>query len=134
MEIKDVKVLVIQKEKLVDFLNINLKENQELSVDNFCIYASNFMIDGDCCFSEIQGTFVNGSITPILEIPCRIKTKTSNGYTIRMDRPDFTQFVLLSDLKPIMEEKNIIEFIRYNYNPRIQQNQNLLLKYIKSLK
>jgi len=53
------------------------------------------------------------------------------SYTMRMDKPDFVKTMLLADYVGMAKEVKLIDFIRYNYNPRIMGNQTLLMKYIR---
>jgi hypothetical protein len=50
-----------------------------------------------------------------------------------MDGPDFIAVVPLEEFFKIAEDVKLIDFIRYNYNPRIQRNQVELMKYINFL-
>lgn len=134
MNISDVKVKSVKSEKLVEFLAIKLKENQKLNVENFCVFDNFFMIDSDCCFGEIINGHFDNVIQPIIEIECRIKTYNSDGgYSLRMDKPDFVKIILLSQYLELATEINLIDFIRFNYNPRIMSNQNLLMKHINQV-
>lgn len=132
MNIKDILVRKVDKEVLITFLNIQLKENEKLHVENFCIFENLFVINIDCCFSEIKNQHINDNIIQVIEIECRIKKYTKEGsYTIRMDKPDFVKVISLSDYLSISSEVKLIDFIRFNYNPRIINNQKLLMKHIE---
>jgi hypothetical protein len=132
MKIQDIKVKTVSIENLEKFLAIELPENQKLSIDNFAVFEDKFGIDTDCCFWELQAGHFNNKIQTVIDIDCRIKYFKENGsYSIRMDKPDFVKTISLEDYISISEELNLVEFIRFNYNPRIQQNQALLMKYIR---
>lgn len=134
MKIENVKVNTVDSDKLIEFLAIELKENQKLNIENFCVFDKYFAIDPDCCFNEISHAHLDGIIQPIIEIECRIKTYSENGsYKMRMDKPDFVKVISLSQYLKLSNEKKLTDFIRFNYNPRIQGNQNLLMKYIRQV-
>ena len=129
--IEEIIVKTVDAKKLIDFLAIKLNDGEELYIDKFAIFEDRFGIDTDCCFWEIESKHIDNKIQPVIEVECRIKKRTPNGYTIRMDKPDFTKLVPLKDYFDISNEVKLIDFIRYNYNPRIVGNQILLMKYIK---
>ena len=132
MKIQDIKVKVIDIEKLKAFLNVELEENQKLSIDKFAIFLYQFWIDTDCCFWEIHSGHFNNKIQPVIDIECRFKTyKPDGSYSIRIDKADFVKTISLEDSLSMATEENLIDFIRFNYNPRISGNQNLLMKYIR---
>lgn len=132
MKIQDIKVKTVSKEKLEDFLGIELPVNQKLSIDNFAVFEDKFEIDTDCCFSELQKGHFNNKIQVVIDIPCRIKKfKEDGSYYIRVDKADFVKTISLEDYISISQEVNLVDFIRFNYNPRISQNQNLLMKWIR---
>lgn len=132
MKIGNIVVKTVNKEKLIDFLAIPLNPNEELVIDTFAVYEQKFGIDTDCCFWEIHQGYFNNKIQPVIDIECRIKRhKGGNSYTIRMDKADFFKTISLEDYLSLAEEVKLIDFIRYNYNPRIKGNQKLLMKYIK---
>lgn len=135
MNIQDVKVKTVDREKLIDFLAITLKANEKLSIESFAVFEEKFAIDIDCMFWEIQQEHFNNIIQPVIEIDCRIKKYKEDGsYSIRTDKADFAKTISLSDYLSMANEVKLIDFIRYNYNPRIQGNQRLLMQYInKSL-
>lgn len=135
MKIHDLNVKTVDTEKLINFLSIPLKENEKLSIDSFAIYGSQYEIDIDCCFCEIENAHFENKIQPVISIPCRIrKYNGDGGYSIRMDRADFIKTISLEDYLNLAKEVKLTDFIRYDYNPRIQGNQNLLMKYIKGTK
>ena len=68
MKIQDIKVKVIDIEKLKAFLNVELEENQKLSIDKFAIFENQFGIDTDCCFWEIHSGHFNNKIQPVIDI------------------------------------------------------------------
>jgi hypothetical protein len=131
MNIQDLKVKTVDKEKLIDFLQISLSENEKLSIDSFAIFEDKFGIDIDCCFWEIHNEHFNNEIQPVIEIECRIKKYNKAGsYSIRMDKADFVKTISLADYFKMSSEVSLTDFIRFNYNPRIESNQRLLMKYI----
>lgn len=133
MNIQDIKVKTVDTEKLIDFLGIILSENEKLQIDRFAIFENKFQLDTDCVFSEIQNFHLNNKIQPVIEIACRIRTYKPNGsYTIRMDQPDFVKVISVKSYLRLATEVNLVDFIRFNYNPRIIQNQQLLMKYIRN--
>lgn len=131
MKIQDLEVKTVDKEKLIEFMKIELGENEELSVDNFAIFEELFGLDIDCCFWQIEHAHFEGKIQPVVEVTCRIKKMKEGGYSIRMDRPDFVKIIPLSDLFNMATTVKLTDFIRFNYNPRISANQNLLMKHIR---
>lgn len=131
MNIQNIKVSTVDTEKLIDFLKIKLNETEKLSIDKFAVFQDKFMIDVDCCFSQIDSFHTENSIITALEIPCRIKKYNSKGdYSIRMDKPDFIKVLNLDEYLKLATEVNLVDFIRLDYNPRITSNQKLLMKYI----
>jgi hypothetical protein len=132
MKIENLTVKTVKKEKLIEFLAIPLKENEELSIDNFAVYENLFGIDKDCCFWDIHNAMFDDKIQPVIDIECRIKKHNGEGsYSIRMDRADFVKTISLDDYFKISEEMKLVDFIRFNYNPRITSNQQLLMKHIR---
>jgi hypothetical protein len=135
MNIQNIKVKTVDTEKLIDFLGIKLKDNERLSIDSFAIYEDKFQIDSDCCFSEILKYHIKDQVYPMIQIECRIKKYDKKGsYTIRMDKPDFIKGISIEKYLSIATEVNLVDFIRFDYNPRIMGNQKLLMKYIKASK
>lgn len=136
MNIQSIKVKTVDTEKLIDFLGIKLLENEKLQIDSFAIFEDKFQIDTDCCFSEIFKYHIKDQIYPMIQIECRIKKYNEKGnYTIRMGNPDFIKGISIEKYLSIATEVNLVDFIRFNYNPRIIGNQKLLMKYIgESLK
>lgn len=133
MNIQDIKVKTVDTEKLIYFLGIILSENEKLEIDSFAIFEDKFQINTDCCFSEIQNFHLNNKIQPVIEIACRIRSYKENGsYTIRMDRPDFAKTISIKSYNRLATEVKLVDFIRFNYNPRIMGNQQLLMKYIRN--
>ena len=132
MKIENVTVKTVEIEKLTKFLAIKLNEYEQLYISSFAVFEDKFGIDTDCCFWEIQNQHFNDEIQPVIEIECRIKKRTKDGYSIRMDKPDFVKTISLKDYFNISKEVKLIDFIRYNYNPRIKGNQQLLMKYINN--
>lgn len=133
MNIQSIKVKTVDTEKLIDFLGIKLKDNEKLSVDRFAIFEDKFQIDSDCCFSEILKYHIKDQIYPMIQIECRIKKYNKEGnYTIRMDNPVFFKGISIQKYLSIAREVNLIDFIRFDYNLRIIDNQKLLMKYIRN--
>lgn len=131
MKIQDIKVKTVSIENLEKFLAIELPENQKLIIDKFAVFEDKFVIDIDCCFWQLQNSHFNNKIQTVIDIECRIKKfKEDGSYSIRMDRADFVKTISLEDYISISEEVNLIDFIRFNYNPRISGNQSLLMEYI----
>lgn len=132
--IETIKIRTVDKEKLIDFLNIQLNENEELSVDSFGIFEDIYGVDSDCCFWPLYDAHIDSDFVRVIDVECRIKKMKSEGggYSIRMDRPDFIKTISLEDYLSISEEIKLIDFIRYNYNPRIEANQRLFMKYLKN--
>lgn len=131
MKIQDIKLKTVETEKLIEFLNIELNENETLHIDKFAIFENLFEIDTDCCFAELGTQHIDNEIQTVIEIACRIKKRTPTGYTIRMDRADFYKIISLKDYEKMATEVMLVDFIRFNYNPRIESNQRLLMKHIK---
>ena len=132
MKIQDIRVKMISTEKLEQFLAVELQENQKLSADSFAVFEDKFGIDTDCCFWELNKGHFNGKIQTVIDVECRIKNyKPDGSYSIRMDKADFVKTISLEDFISVSEEVNLVDFIRFNYNPRISSNQNLLMKYIR---
>ena len=132
MKIQSIKVKMIKTEKLEQFLAVELEENQKLSADSFAVFEDKFGIDTDCCFWELNKGHFNGKIQTVIDVECRIKKyKPDGSYSIRMDRADFVKTISLDDFLSISEEVNLVDFIRFNYNPRITGNQDLFMKYIR---
>ena len=133
MKIQDIKVRTVSAEKLEKFLAIELPENQKLSIDKFAVFEDKYAIDIDSRFWEIHNRYSKNKIQTSIDVECRImKYKEDGSFSIRMDKPDFIVAITLEDYVSISEEINLIDFIRFNYNPRIQENQSLLMKYINS--
>lgn len=134
MKIEDIKVRTVSREKLEKFLNVELPENQKLSIDKIAVYKDKFGIDTDCCFWKLNNAHFDNKIQVVIDIECRIwKCKDDGSRTIRMDQPDFIKHISLKDFISISNEVNLKDFIRFNYNPRITQNQNLLMEHIRSV-
>ena len=132
MNIKDIKVRTVNLDELIKYLSIKLPEKQELAIDKFAVFEDKFVIDSDCCFSHVEHYHIDNEIKSYIEISCRVKKfNDDKSYSIRMDRADFTKLISLENFISISHDVDLIEFIRYNYNPRITSNQNLLLDYIK---
>ena len=132
MKIQDVNVKTVDTEKLIEFLAVQLAENEKLDIEKFAVFENKFEINIDCCFSEIHNGHFGTEIQPVIDIECRIKKyKPDGSYSLRMDKADFIKTISLEDYFKMATEVKLIDFIRFNYNPRIQGNQNLLMKYIK---
>lgn len=131
MLIEKIKVSTVDKQELIKFLNIPLKENEELSVDRFAVYENEFAIDIDACFWPIEKEHFNNVIQDTVPIYCRVKKHHDDkSFSIKMT-PDFVKRISLKDYLTMATEVRLVDFIRYNYNPRIQANQKLLMKHIK---
>lgn len=132
MKIQDIKVKTVSKEKLEQYLSVELPETEKLYINSFAVFEDKFGIDTDCCFWELNKAHFNNKIQTVIDIECRIRKYKSDGsYTIRMDKPDFVKTISLEEYISISEEVNLVDFIRFDYNPRISQNQSLLMKYIR---
>ena len=130
--LEQIKVRVINTEKLKELFAIEVPNNQRLNIKKECLYADAFMICTDCLFSEVQQYYHKGSIQKCLLFECSFDTQTSEiGWSIGTTR--FGKFMTLNEFLIHSELIPITEFIRYNYNPRITGNQNLLLEYINDL-
>ena len=130
--LEQIKVRVINTEKLKELLSIVVPDNQRLNIKKECLYADAFMICTDCLFSEVQQYYHKGSIQKCLLFECSFDTQTTeNGWSIGTTR--FGKLITVKDFLIHSELIPITEFIRYNYNPRIKGNQNLLLEYINEL-
>jgi hypothetical protein len=132
MNIQSIKVKTVDTEKLIDFLGIILPENEKLEIDRFAIFEDKFQINPDCCFSEIVNFHFENKAQPNIQISCRVKKLRPDGsFKIRMDHPDFTKLISVESYNSLATEVNLVDFIRFNYNPRIMGNQQLLMKYIR---
>lgn len=132
MKIENVIIKTVETEKLIDYLKIELKENEKLHIDKFGVWEDRFAIDSDCCFWELSNKHIENDVVAVIDVECRIKKFNKEGsYSMRMDKPDFSKTITLEEYLSISKEIHLIEFIRFNYNPRIQGNQKLLMQYIK---
>lgn len=132
MNIQDIKIFAVESEALEKLMAIELPENEKLSVDRFALFENKFGIDPDCCFWPLELAHLDNKIQTVVEIACRIKKYDDKGtYSIRMDKPDFIKLIPIADLLAIATTMNLVDFIRFNYNPRISSNQNLLMKHIR---
>jgi hypothetical protein len=132
MKIEKIKVRVVDNQKLEDYLRISLPKNQKLHLDSFAVFEDQFCIDPDCCFWEIENEHINDKIQPVIKIYCRIqKYKSDGSSSLRMDDYDFIKTISLDDYVKLSKEVKLIDFIRFNYNPRIISNQKLFIKHIK---
>lgn len=133
MKIQDIKVKTVEVEKLIDFLGIQLLENEKLDIYKFALFEDKFQIDTDCCFSEIEHFHFENKVEACVQISCRVKTfKADGSFKIRMNRPDFIKIISVESYNSLATEVNLVDFIRFNYNPRITGNQQLLMKYIRN--
>ena len=133
MKIENLIVKTVNTEKLIEFLAVQLNENEKLNIETLAVFETKFALDTDCCFCEIQNSHFDTEIQPVIDIECRIKKYNPDGsYSIRMDKADFVKTISLEDYFKMATEVKLIDFIRYNYNPRIIGNQNLLMKHIKA--
>ena len=130
MELSQIMVDHVKPEKLSTYLSIDLPENQELTICNFAVMDSHFIIETDACFSEIGYPYhYEGKIQPVIEIVCFIshwnpdRTQCTNCIN-----PDFIKIIPLEDYLQLSEKKKLIEFVRWDYNGRIKQNQKLLIE------
>ena len=130
--LEQIKVRVINTEKLKELFAIEVPNNQRLKIKKECLYENAFMICTDCLFSEVQQYYHKGKIQKCLLFECSFDTQTSqNGWSSGTTR--FGKFMTLTEFLTHSELIPLTEFIRYNYNPRIIGNQNLLLEYINDL-
>lgn len=130
--LEEIQVRVIDTEKLKTIFRIEVPNNKRLCIKKECLYADAFMIDTDCIFSEVNEYYHKYHIQKCLLFECSFDTKLAdNGWRIGTTRfgtvMTLNEFLMNSTLIPITE------FIRYNYNPRIINNQKLLLEYINDL-
>ncbi len=130
--LEHIKVRVPNIEKLKELFAIQVPDNQRLNIRKECLYADAFLINTDCMFSEVTKFYHKNNIQKCIILECSFDTKNSDdawqiGTTRFGHIITFNEFLVHSELVPITE------FIRYNYNPRIISNQNLLLEYINDL-
>jgi hypothetical protein len=142
MKITDVKVRVLNLDKLINESGYKIPDCQ-LLLPNVALYENLFLIDTDACFSLIEKYIVNQDggfyFTQAIELNCRIEkigSTDSNGVTKSSisSKDDFNWILLIEDIEEFLIEKPLVDFIRYNYNPRIISNQNLLMEYINKSK
>lgn len=132
MNFEDIQVRVVDTEKLIELFGISVPENQRLKIQKECVFEDHFMICTDCMFSEIKQYHHKGKIQKCLLFECSFDTKTSeNGWKIGTTR--FGKFMTYDEFLANSKLMPITDFIRHNYNPRIIENQNLLLEYINDL-
>lgn len=133
MKIQDIKIQTVTTEVLKDFLNIKLEPKQELQVFPFAVWKDKYALDTDCIFWELQQEHVKETVETVLRVECIIKyLKDDGSYTVKSFKPDFIKTILLSDYLKLSKEIKLVDFIRFNYNPRIMSNQKLFMSYIKS--
>jgi len=96
MKIENVIIRTVETEKLIEFLAIELKENEKLSINKFGVFEDKFGIDTDCVFWIINNAYIDDVAQPSVDIECRIRTYAKDGsYTIRMDKADFVKTITL---------------------------------------
>lgn len=134
MKIEDVKVFQLDKDKLTEKIKINsLKEQDELRIESIAIFSHHFDIDTDCCFSRLNNQLIDSEIKTVINIPCRVVTKNENGGMSFSAMPNFYITLTIAEFKEVANEVFLTDFIRFNYNPRIKKNQEMLLEYIKNV-
>jgi hypothetical protein len=129
--LEKINVWVLNTQQFIELFKIKVPINQRLSIKKECLYKEDFMIDIDCLFSEVEQHYHKSKIQKTLSFNCRFDTKSESGWLIGTER-----FKKVITLKIFLEEAELLpitKFIRYNYNPRITSNQNLLLEYINNL-
>ena len=131
MKLEEIKIRVIDTEKLKELFNINVPSNKRLNIKKECVYEDTFMIDTDCIFSEVNQFYHKGIIKKCLLFECSFDTKTDTGWNLSTIR--FGKFMTLKEFLIHSELMPLKDFIRYNYNPRIIGNQKLLISYINDL-
>jgi len=132
MKISEIIVKTVAVEKLIENLIFPLNDKYKIDIHPFCIYKDLFEIDTDCCFYELTSKLHDGKIQKVIEIAARIKKYKEDGsFTLRMDQPDFYISFPIDKYLELATDVKLVDFIRYNYNPRIMDNQNLLMRYIR---
>lgn len=130
-KIEDIKVRFIKSEQLEKILGIEVPINHRLNISKECVFEDAFMINTDCNFSNINTWHHNEEIQKCLIFDCSFDAKTETGYKIGVNR--FGKMISLTQFLLLASEMPLIEFIRFNYNPRIIGNQNLLMEHINEL-
>lgn len=131
MNIHSIKVKVVTDKNLINFLKVKLNKNEELSIDSFALWEDKYCVTKDCTFWEVTDRWYNDKSNKVIDVECRIKKyNETGGYSIRMDKADFICSITLKDYLSISTEMLLVDFIRFNYNPRIIDNQKLLMEYI----
>lgn len=134
MKLEHITVQHVNTEKLIEHLNIELKENESLVVEKFAVWSDKYGIDTDCCFWEIVDKYIDTNVVKCIELECRIKKYDGNGgYRLRMDKADFVKTITLNEYLELSEDVQLVDFIRLDYNPRISTNQRLLMKHINAI-
>jgi UTP:GlnB (protein PII) uridylyltransferase len=128
MNIENIMVYEVSQKRLLKKCKITLADNEELIVNQIAIYKDEYIIDTDCCFHDTTNEVIKTEIKKTALIGFRIARHHKNGYTLR-GAPEFYQRFFIEDLIKISKEVPLIEFIRYNYNPRIIANQKNFLSY-----
>lgn len=135
MDIEDEMVMEVDKEKLKALLDVKVTEWQELDCRTFAIWEDKICVDPDCVFWDTEKKLISGKVLTVVEVACRFieidpQTKSKSFNTV----PDFSADVEVETLKGISKEVRLVDFIRFNYNPRIMGNQKLLMKHIRNIK
>ena len=134
MKLEHITVQHVNTEKLIEHLNIELKENESLVIEKFAVWSDKYGIDTDCCFWEIVDKHIENVVVKCIDLECRIKKFDGDGsYRLRMDKADFVKTITLNDYLELAVDVQLVDFIRLDYNPRISTNQRLLMKYINAI-
>ena len=135
MKFENITLKTVTEEKLIEFFAVELPEHEALHIPKLAIYEDKFWLDVDCCFNYLETHHVDGKLTKVIEFDCRIrKYNDQGGYSIRMDQADFVKQISLDDYLKLAHDVKFTEFVRFNYNPRIVDNQSMFMKHLKRLK
>jgi hypothetical protein len=136
MKFENITLKTVPTEKLIAFFAVELPENEALDIPKLAIYEDKFWLDVDCCFNYLETHFVAlGKFVKMIEFDCRIKKfNDQGGYSIRTDQADFVKQISLDDYLKLAHDVKFTEFVRFNYNPRIVDNQSMFMKHLKRLK
>ncbi|MFB9055037.1 hypothetical protein ACFFVB_18295 [Formosa undariae] len=126
-------IQTVKNDKLIDFLNIKLNQNEQLMINSFAVLYGEWLIDPDSCFWPVCTRYENNEFIKYIDIECRIKKQNPDGsFRFRIDRADFIHSIKLTDYIYLSEQMMLTDYLRYNYNPRIIRNQNLLIEAINN--
>lgn len=148
LKFEDIRVIVINKETLDKGIDESVKEElakcvgsalapqlekgesfRTRSVKWAIIEGTNILTDNECIFNEVTNKGIKLDIFSEFE-------PDENGHKKFSVLPRFSATLSLEDLKEhATETMDLITFMadRYNYNPRIENNQSRLLFKLKNL-